>query len=132
MAQAMTAVYDTRGAAEAARDGLLALGIDPADVSLQTSGKSERIAKSGSGARGFWQNLFELFIPEHEHPTYLEHLRRGGFMIAAHVPDGRERDAEKVLERGQPADVTGKGTPAGAGSSGTRVRTYPSRQHEKP
>jgi hypothetical protein len=107
MSQAMTAVYETRGAAESARDGLLAIGIPERDILIRGAGDPDRSAasESGSGEHGFWENLFELFIPRSEHPTYLEGLRRGAFMVGVQVPDGRERDAEKVLEGCDPIDL---------------------------
>ena len=37
----------------------------------------------------FWRNLFEIFIPHSEHPTYLEGMRAGSFVVAAQVPEAQ-------------------------------------------
>lgn len=103
MAQAMTAVYDTLGAAETARDGLLAMNIPEADICLRGTGGNPDPVDPATG--GFWRNLFDIFIPQSEHPTYLEGMRRGKFMVAVQVPEGREAAAERVLERCGPIDL---------------------------
>ena len=110
MSQTMTAIYNTRSSAEEARDDLLKLKIPPQDISLHAGGEPAGAAESGSGDRGFLQNLFELFVPQDEHPTYLEHMRRGGYLVAARVPDGLISDAEDILHRHDPLDLNDRAT----------------------
>ncbi|WP_027134570.1 hypothetical protein [Geminicoccus roseus] len=147
MTQVMTAVYDTRGAAEAAHGGLRAMGIAEQEILLRSAEEQGQTpdTSAGSGPTGFWRNLFEIFIPQSEHPTYLEGMRRGAFMVAVQVPDGREHEVEQLLESHDPINldeddqashpaaegaVAGMGGASVAGTAGTggkarrRVRNY--------
>jgi hypothetical protein len=142
MTQAMTAVYETRAAAEAARNGLLALRIPVENILIRGAGNSEPAPGSGtgSGEHGFWRNLFESFIPKSEHPTYLEGMRRGAMMVGVQVPNGLEDQAEHVLESCGPIDLNAhasswresgwnKGSPDPAAGVRLRVRRYRSTGH---
>ena len=106
MTQTKTAMYDTRGAAETARDGLIALGVAEADISIRgtETGSSDTLA-TGSEDKGFWASLADIFVPDDDRSTYEEGMRRGGYLLSARVPDGLEIQAEEVMEGADPVDI---------------------------
>ena len=106
----VTALYDTRGAAESARDELVALGVPSADVAIRgTEGGGDYSSATSTGAvtedKGFWGGLADLFAPDEDRHAYAEGVRRGGHLLTARVPDGLEDQAVDVLERHDPVDL---------------------------
>ena len=106
----LTAMYDTKGAAEGARDDLVALGLASADVTIRgadagTGAASGATASTGTEDKGFWASLADLFVPDEDRSAYAEGVRRGGYLLSARVPDGMEDRAAEVLERHDPVDV---------------------------
>jgi len=104
----VTAMYDTRGAAETARDGLVSLGISSSAVSIrgsESSSSSSTTTSSGTEDRGFWAELKDLFVPDEDRATYAEGLKRGGYLLSARVPEGMVDEALDVLERSDPVDI---------------------------
>src|SRR4051812_50131722 len=86
----LTAMYDTRSAAEAARDQLVALGIPSASVTIRgtDAGTTATTALTADEDKGFLASLADLFAPEEDRSTYAEGLRRGGDLLGARVPGG--------------------------------------------
>src|SRR4051812_40452402 len=102
----LTAMYDDRGAAEAARDRLVALGVPSGDVTIRGTGAGTTTgAASAEEDKGFWASLADLFAPEEDRHAYAEGLRRGGYLLSARVPDGLEDRASDVLERSGAVDI---------------------------
>ncbi len=103
----LTAMYDTRGAAESARNDLVALGIPSANVTIRgtESGSSTSSTSSATEDKGFLDSLADFFFPEEDQHTYAEGVRRGGYLLTARVPDSLEGQATDILERYDPADV---------------------------
>jgi len=131
-------MYDTRGAAETARDGLISLGIAETDISIRgTDDAGDTSLTSGSEDKGFWASLADVFMPDDDRHTYSEGVRRGGYLLSARVPDEMATQAEDVMERADPVDIDARseswrqegwtsqgttasgGTYAAAGLSGT-------------
>src|SRR4051794_2282395 len=103
----LTAMYDTRGAAEAARDQLVALGIPSASVTIRGTGAgtTATTAPTADEDKGFWASLADLFAPEEDRSTYAEGLRRGGYLLSARVPDGMQDRASDILEQSGAVDI---------------------------
>jgi uncharacterized protein (TIGR02271 family) len=103
----LTAMYDTRGAAEAARDQLVALGIPSASGTIRgtDAGTTATSAPTADEDKGFWASLADLFAPEEDRHTYAEGLRRGGHLLSARVPEGLEDRAIDLLENSGAVDV---------------------------
>jgi uncharacterized protein (TIGR02271 family) len=104
----VTALYDTRGAAESARDELVALGVPSGDVTIRGTEGGGPSATSTSAAtedKGFWGGLADLFAPDEDRHAYAEGVRRGGHLLTARVPDGLEDQAVDALERHDPVDL---------------------------
>ena len=100
----LTAMYDTRGAAESARDGLVALGI-PADAIAIRGTEDDRDTTTVDEDQGFWASLANLFVPDEDRHIYAEGVRRGGYLLTAQVPESTAEQAREVLERSDPVDI---------------------------
>jgi len=100
----LTAMYDTRGAAETARDGLAALGIPAAAITIRGT-EDDRDMASADEDQGFWASLANLFVPDEDRHTYAEGVRRGGYLLTAQVPESTAEQALEVLERSDPVDI---------------------------
>ena len=88
----LTAMYDTRGAAESARDQLAGIGIAHDAISIH--GADSGAAASPETANeepGFWASLANLFMPDEDRHTYAEGLKRGSYMLSARVPTSSRR-----------------------------------------
>lgn len=103
----MTAMYDTRGAAETARDELVSAGIARDAISIRgtEAGEAGAAATTAGEGRGFWGSLSDLFMPDEDRSTYEEGIRRGGYLLSVRAPQGLEDEAEAILERSEPIDV---------------------------
>jgi hypothetical protein len=118
MSRAITAIFASRAAAERARDSIVALGVAP-DAVLVRGGED----REASANQGFWRNLFESFIPHSEHPTYLEGMRAGSFVLAAQVSDAQADAVERILDDLGSCVAGGAGCAVGT-AAGSRVRSY--------
>src|SRR5215218_5488547 len=117
----LTAMYDTKGAAESARDDLVALGLASADVTIRgadagTGAASGATASTGTEDKGFWAGLADLFVPDEDRSAYAEGVRRGGYLLSARVPDGMEDRAAGTTTTG----YTDTATATGLGAARTR------------
>ena len=95
----LTAMYDTRGLAESARDQLVGIGV--ARDAITIHGTEAGTAASSDGVtedKGFWASLANLFMPDEDRHTYTEGLKRGGYLLSARVPDELEEAAADILE----------------------------------
>ena len=103
----LTAMYDTRGAAETAHDQLIELGVAVDAVAIRGVEGGETAASSTTAAedRGFWASLSDLFMPDEDRHTYAEGLKRGGYLLSARVPDGLQDAAADILEAFEPIDL---------------------------
>lgn len=102
----LTAMYDTQGAAESARDHLVGIGLAHDAISIHgTDSGAPTPADTAGEEQGFWASLANLFMPDEDRHTYAEGLRRGSYMLSARVPDGLEEAAAHVLEGSEPIDL---------------------------
>ncbi|WP_191058220.1 YsnF/AvaK domain-containing protein [Geminicoccus harenae] len=99
----VTALYDTRGAAEAAREGLIGISIQEENITIRgTDDLSQPVEQE---SKGFWASLGDLFMPDEDRSLYSEGMRRGGYLLIANVPEGMEREAEEIMDRADPIDL---------------------------
>ena len=100
----LTAMYDTRGAAETARDQLVGIGVAREAISIHgTDGEPDTAVAAES--QGFWASLADLFMPDEDRHTYTEGLNRGGYLLSARVPEEIADTAAEVLESSDPIDL---------------------------
>jgi uncharacterized protein (TIGR02271 family) len=93
----VTAMFETRPAAENAMARLRQEGLPDQNISLVAGPESEThsIAPEAGDNRGFWEQLKDMFFPENDRQVYAEGLRRGGFLVCAATTEDRY---ERVLD----------------------------------
>ena len=90
MSRTVTALYDTRAEAEAARDRL--------SQAVDVEGRAQIIDKTSTGGSGSSTDsspLHRLPLSHEDRHAYGEGLRRGGFMLCAEVDE--DEDADKIV-----------------------------------
>ena len=93
--RAITALFDTRAAAEKAKTDVLAAGLS-ADAVTITEGQTRGVASTTAKPdEGFWGSLKNLFAPEEDRHAYAEGLRRGGYLLTAYTSDA---DYERMID----------------------------------
>lgn len=107
MSSTITALFDTRAEAEAAKERLSAARVDADNVHVHdksSSGYSDT-AYSTHQERGFWDSIKNAFLPDDDRHTYEEGVRRGGVLLTADVDDDCVDDAVRVLEDANSIDI---------------------------
>jgi stress response protein YsnF len=100
MSRTITAMFDSRSEAEAAREQLRTqLGADARIIDQSGAGGSS------AESRGFWADLKDIFIADEDRPTYEEGVRRGHFLLCANVPEDKADRACSLLESGSSVDL---------------------------
>lgn len=115
MYRTITALFDTRADAEAARNRLLAASIDADHVHIhdQTSlgqagvhaGADATRGYSTHEDRGLWGSIKNAFLPDEDRHAYEEGVRRGGAVLTADIDDDQIDDAVRVLEDSNSIDI---------------------------
>jgi uncharacterized protein (TIGR02271 family) len=133
MSSTITALFDTRAEAEAARDRLKSARIDLDHVHIHdksSTGYKEQ-GYSTHEDRGFWDGIKNAFVPDEDRHTYEEGVRRGGALLTADVDDDCIDEAVRILEQANTVDIddrssqwrsagwdyAGSGAAAGAGTA---------------
>src|SRR4051794_15311224 len=96
----LTAMYDSRAAAESARDQLEAIGIARDSISIRGTDQGATTASTTTRDEdpGLWGSIMDALFPEDDRYTYEEGVRRGSFLLSARVPEGLEDRAHDVLD----------------------------------
>ena len=107
MSATVTAAFDRRSDAEAARDRLRRANVDSDRISILDEGGAgtDRAARSTLKDLGLWRAVRNAFLPEQDRRLYEEVVRRGGFVLTADVDEGQVEDAVRVLEAAGSIDV---------------------------
>lgn len=115
MSRTITALFDTRADAEAAKNRLEAASLQVSHIDITdktTSGYSDR-ALTGSGttsaeSQGFWSSLKNAFSPGDDAHLYEEGIRRGGTLLTATVHDDDADKAVDILDNANSIDIDGR------------------------
>ena len=101
MSRTITALFDSRSDAEAARQRLAQSGIDAgrAQIIDQSTSSSGTSASTSSEGQGFWASLKSAFMPEDDSHAYDEGLRRGGYLLCAQVNEEEADEAIRILDQ---------------------------------
>jgi hypothetical protein len=100
MSSTITAMFDSRTDAEAAKDRLKAANIDADHVHVHDK-SSDGYNESGYSThqdRGMWESIKNAFLPDEDRHTYEEGVRRGAAVLTADVDDDRVAEAVRVLD----------------------------------
>jgi uncharacterized protein (TIGR02271 family) len=136
MSSTITALFDTRAEAEAAKARLEAASFDTDNVHVhdQSSQGFRQDAYSTHQDRGVWGSIKNAFLPDEDRHTYEEGIRRGGALLTADVHDDKVDDAVRILEEANSVDIDDRsrqwresgwdyaGAGAGAATAGTDNR----------
>jgi uncharacterized protein (TIGR02271 family) len=153
MSRTVTALFDTRSEAEAAKTRLTSSRIDADNIRIidkqsggSSSGSSGGSSSSGAGSssggssdagngQGFWGSLKDMFMPDEDRHAYGEGISRGGFMLCAQVDEDETDEAIQILDESNSVDFdkrqdewrssgwTGYNSDAGSGMFGSENTT---------
>ena len=106
MQRTITAMFDTRAEADRAAEALRALGIGASDVRVRLADTTTTTATTGQTEdRGILAAIADLFVPNEDHATYHEGLRRGAVLVSATVEESRLQTAMDALEAAGAVDL---------------------------
>ena len=131
MSRTLTALFDSRDEAEAAKSRLQAASIDISRVDIHSGGTDH--AGTGSSSGGFFSGLKHMILPDEDRHTYEEGMRRGGAVLTAQVDEGHEDEAVRILEEAKSIDIDERSqswrstgwNPAGAATASAAVGAVP-------
>ena len=111
MSRTITALFDSREEAEAAKARLQSSRIDADRIRvIDKDNASSSSSGSGSGggsggeSRGFFGSLADMFMPDEDRYAYQEGINRGGYMVCAQVDEHEADEAVRVLEESNSVD----------------------------
>ena len=107
MSSTITAMFDTRADAEAAKERLKASNVDAGHINIhdKSSAGYKESGYSTDQDQGFWASVKNAFLPDEDRHTYEEGVRRGGAVLTADVDDDAVDRAVKVLDEAGSVDV---------------------------
>lgn len=107
MSSTITAMFDSRSDAEAAKARLQSANVDAEHVHVhdKSSHGYREQGYSSHEDRGIWDSIKNAFLPDEDRHTYEEGLRRGGVLLTADVDDDRVDEAVRVLEDAGSIDI---------------------------
>lgn len=107
MSSTITAMFDSRADAEAAKARLKAANVDADHVHVHDKSSSgyKESGYSTHEDRGMWDSIKNAFLPDEDRHTYEEGVRRGGAVLTADVDDDRVDEAVRVLEEAGSIDI---------------------------
>ena len=106
MSRTVTALFDDRQQAEAAKSRLQSSNIDADRIRILDKSSTEPSSgSSDSGERkGFFGSLSDMFMPDEDRYAYREGLSRGGYLLCTEVDDDQADEAVSILEQADSVD----------------------------
>ncbi len=101
MSRTVTAMFDSRSQAEAARERLTQSRIDADDVRIVDQRAS---GESGEG-ESLWSAIKSAFLPPEDSHSFEEGMRRGGYLLCARVDEDRADEAIRILDESDSVDL---------------------------
>lgn len=111
MSRTITALFDSRADADAARQRLAEASIDVSGVNIVDQASAGDAGSSGYSThenRGFWASLKDTFLPDEDRHVYEEGVRRGGHLLTASVGDDDADRAVAILDEANSIDIDGR------------------------
>ena len=107
MTSTITALFDSRSDAEAAKERLKSARVDVDHIQIhdKTSAGYNETGYSTHQDRGMWDSIKHAFLPDEDRHTYEEGVRRGGVLLTADVDDSNVDEAVAVLEEAKTIDI---------------------------
>jgi len=107
MSRTVTAFFDTREEAQAAKERLQSSHIDADRIRVidkESSSSASASAGSGSENRGFFASLSDMFMPDEDRHAYAEGIDRGGYLVCAQVDEDEADEAIRILDESGSVD----------------------------
>jgi uncharacterized protein (TIGR02271 family) len=98
----VTAYFETRAAADAAVNDLVAAGVPREQISTAGTGSADTSAPQ---ERSFWEELKDLFLPAEDRYAYAEGLRRGGVVVSVRSEEAIYPRVLEILDRDGAVDL---------------------------
>lgn len=102
MPRTLTALYETRSAADAARERLIDAGVSSSEIDVHDQdaygGADAGRLKDEDHKGGLMAGLKSMFSSHEDHHVYAEGLNRGHVLLSATVDDDEIDDAVEILE----------------------------------
>ena len=113
MSRTITAMFDTRADAEAAKNRLEAASLQVSHVDVTDSDSAGYNTNVGTGttspeSQGFWSSLKSAFSPGEDRHVYEEGIRRGHALLTATVHDDDADKAVDILDNANSVDIDGR------------------------
>lgn len=104
MSRTVTAFFDSREEAEAAKSRLQSSSIDADRIRIVDQSSSSTSSESTGESKGFFAALGDLFMPDEDAYAYQEGVNRGGFLLCAQVDEDEADQAIRLLEESNSVD----------------------------
>jgi stress response protein YsnF len=105
----VTALFDSRSAAENAIERLVNAGVPHDRIGLMPGDESEASDEAGASSRpeprGFWGSLGDWLLPDEDRHLYAEGLSRGGYLISVTTGDEHYARVMAILDSEDAIDI---------------------------
>jgi hypothetical protein len=105
----VTALFDSRSAAENAIERLVKAGVPHDRIGLMPGDESEASDEAGASSRpeprGFWGSLGDWLVPDEDRHVYTEGLSRGGYLISVTTGDEHCARVMAILDSEDAIDI---------------------------
>jgi uncharacterized protein (TIGR02271 family) len=105
----VTALFDSRSAAENAIKRLVNAGVPHDRIDLMPGDESEASDNAGASSRpeprGFWGSLGDWLLPDEDRHVYTEGLSRGGYLISVTTGDEHYARVMAILDSEDAIDI---------------------------
>jgi uncharacterized protein (TIGR02271 family) len=106
MSRTVTAFFDSREEAEAAKARLQSSNLDADRIRIvdKDSSSSSSSGASSAESRGFFGSLADMFMPDEDRYAYQEGINRGGYLLCAQVDEAEADQAIRLLDESNSVD----------------------------
>ena len=107
MSRTITALFDSRSDAEAAKARLQEANVDVSGLSIadQSTQGYNASGYSSHEDKGIWASIKGAFLPDEDRHHYEEGVRRGGYLLSGEVADDHADEAVRVLDNANSVDL---------------------------
>ena len=110
MSRTITALFDNRSDADAAKARLQEANVDVSGLSIadQSSQGYNATGYSTHEDKGIWASIKGAFLPDEDRHHYEEGVRRGGYLLSGEVKDDEADEAVRILDNASSVDIDGR------------------------
>ena len=110
MSRTITALFDSRSDAEAAKARLQEAAVDVSGLSIadQSTQGYNATSYSTHEDKGIWASIKGAFLPDEDRHHYEEGVRRGGYLLSGEVDDEDVDEAVRILDNASSVDIDGR------------------------